>query len=72
MGAERCSIMLMDQNARELILDTTDPHTGELKEFHIPWIAASLAGLRLWRRQIVNDVEQDPAGSTVWRATSIS
>jgi signal transduction histidine kinase len=61
MGAERCSIMLLDEASRELILDTTDAHTGELKEFRIPmdrgiagWVASNGIG------QIVNDVEQDP------------
>lgn len=61
MGAERCSIMLLDDVARELVLDTTDAHTGERREFRIPidrgiagWVASNGIG------QIVNDVEQDP------------
>jgi signal transduction histidine kinase len=61
IGAERCSIMLLDEQSRELILDTTDPHTGEAREFRIPmdrgiagWVATNGIG------QIVNDVEQDP------------
>ncbi|HJZ48119.1 MAG TPA: GAF domain-containing sensor histidine kinase [Roseiflexaceae bacterium] len=61
MGAERCSIMLLDEATRALVLDTTDPHTGELREFRIPmdrgiagWVATNGIG------QIVNDVEQDP------------
>jgi signal transduction histidine kinase len=61
MGAERCSIMLLDEAARELVLDTTDAHTGERREFRIPidrgiagWVATNGIG------QIVNDVEQDP------------
>src|SRR5262245_27742294 len=61
MGAERCSIMLLDEQSRELLLDTTDSHTGELREFRIPmdrgiagWVASNGIG------QIVNDVEQDP------------
>ncbi|MBK9713130.1 MAG: GAF domain-containing sensor histidine kinase [Kouleothrix sp.] len=60
MGAERCSIMLLDDAARELLLHTTDTHTGEAKEFRIPtdrgiagWVATNGIG------QIVNDVEQD-------------
>jgi signal transduction histidine kinase len=61
MGAERCSIMLLDESTGELVLETTDPHTGELREFRIPtdrgiagWVATNGIG------QIVNDVEQDP------------
>jgi signal transduction histidine kinase len=61
MGAERCSIMLHDETARELVLETHDPHDGETREFRIPiergiagWVATNGIG------QIVNDVEQDP------------
>lgn len=61
MGAERCSIMLLDEQTRELVLELPDPHTGERREFHIPldrgiagWVATNGIG------QIVNDVEQDP------------
>jgi signal transduction histidine kinase len=61
MGAERCSIMLLDEVTGELVLETTDSHTGELREFRIPtdrgiagWVATNGIG------QIVNDVEQDP------------
>ena len=61
MGAERCSIMLLDEQAHELILHAIDTHTGEPKEFRIPtdrgiagWVATNGIG------QIVNDVEQDP------------
>jgi len=61
MGAERCSIMLLDEQSRELLLDTADSHTGEHREFRIPmdrgiagWVATNGIG------QIVNDVEQDP------------
>jgi signal transduction histidine kinase len=61
MGAERCSIMLLDEATHELVLDAIDPHTGELREFRIPtdrgiagWVATNGIG------QIVNDVEQDP------------
>ncbi|WP_288089696.1 GAF domain-containing sensor histidine kinase [Roseiflexus sp.] len=61
MGAERCSIMLLDEHTRELILELPDPHTGEQREFRIPldrgiagWVATNGIG------QIVNDVEQDP------------
>jgi len=61
IGAERCSIMLLDETTRELLLDTTDAHTGELREFRIPtdrgiagWVVTNGIG------QIVNDVEQDP------------
>jgi signal transduction histidine kinase len=61
MSAERCSIMLLDDATRELVLDATDTHSGELKEFRIPmdrgiagWVASNGIG------QIVNDVEQDP------------
>lgn len=61
MGAERCSIMLLDEQTRELVLDLPDPHTGEQREFRIPldrgiagWVATNGIG------QIVNDVEQDP------------
>lgn len=59
--AERCSIMLLDEHSRELLLDTIDSHTGEQREFRIPmdrgiagWVATNGIG------QIVNDVEQDP------------
>jgi len=61
IGAARCSIMLLDEATRELVLGTADAHTGELKEFRIPmdrgiagWVATNGIG------QIVNDVEQDP------------
>jgi len=61
MGADRCSIMLLDEATRELVLETHDPHTGELRDFRIPidrgiagWVAINGIG------QIVNDVEQDP------------
>ena len=61
MGAERCSIMLLDETTHELILDTQDPNSGEPREFRIPidrgiagWVATNGIG------QIVNDVEQDP------------
>jgi signal transduction histidine kinase len=61
MGAERCSIMLLDHANEELVLETPDPHSGELRDFRIPidrgiagWVATNGIG------QIVNDVEQDP------------
>ena len=61
MGAERCSIMLIDEPSHALVLETQDPHDGETREFHIPidrgiagWVATNGIG------QIVNDVEQDP------------
>ncbi|MFQ3631339.1 GAF domain-containing sensor histidine kinase [Roseiflexus sp.] len=61
MGAERCSIMLLDEQTRELVLELPDPHTSEQREFRIPldrgiagWVATNGIG------QIVNDVEQDP------------
>lgn len=62
MGAERCSIMLMDEAARELVLDILPEQEGpERREFRIPldrgiagWVASNGIG------QIVNDVEQDP------------
>lgn len=61
MDAERCSIMLLDETSRELVLHTTDTHTGEPREFRIPtdrgiagWVATNGIG------QIVNDVEADP------------
>jgi signal transduction histidine kinase len=61
MNAERCSIMLMDESTRELVLEASDVHTSELREFRIPldrgiagWVASNGIG------QIVNDVEQDP------------
>jgi signal transduction histidine kinase len=61
MGVERCSIMLLDEQTRELLLQTPDSHTGDLREFRIPldrgiagWVATNGIG------QIVNDVEQDP------------
>lgn len=60
IGAERCSIMLLDEQTRELVLQTADAHTGESREFRIPldrgiagWVASNGIG------QIVNDVEQD-------------
>lgn len=61
MGVERCSIMLIDDATRELVLALTEPATGEVREFRIPidrgiagWVATNGIG------QIVNDVEQDP------------
>jgi signal transduction histidine kinase len=61
MGAERCSIMLVDEVKRELILEAQDIATNETREFRIPfdrgiagWVATNGIG------QIVNDVEQDP------------
>lgn len=61
MNAERCSIMVMDEQTRELVLETIDSHTGDTREFRIPpdrgiagWVATNGLG------QIVNDVEQDP------------
>lgn len=61
MGAERCSIMLLDEVSRELLLEATDAQTGDRREFRIPlergiagWVASNGIG------QIVNDVEQDP------------
>ncbi len=61
MGAERCSIMLLDEISRELILTIVEEQTGEAREFRIPvargiagWVATHGIG------QIVNDVEQDP------------
>src|SRR5258706_1909614 len=61
IGAERCSIMLIDAATHALVLETPDPHSGERREFSIPihrgiagWVATNGIG------QIVNDVEQDP------------
>jgi signal transduction histidine kinase len=61
MGAERCSIMVLDDQTRELVLVAVDTHSGYQKEFRIPldrgiagWVATNGIG------QIVNDVEQDP------------
>ena len=62
MGAERCSIMLLDEASRELVLDIPPEYEGaERREFRIPldrgiagWVASNGIG------QIVNDVEQDP------------
>jgi signal transduction histidine kinase len=61
MGVERCSIMLLDEPTRELILSIPDGTMGEHREFRIPidrgiagWVATNGIG------QIVNDVEQDP------------
>ncbi len=61
MSAERCSIMLIDDTTRELVLVAVDPHTHEQREFRIPiergiagWVATNGIG------QIVNDVEADP------------
>jgi signal transduction histidine kinase len=61
MDAERCSIMLLDEQTRDLILHAIDTHSGEAKEFRIPtdrgiagWVATNGIG------QIVNDVEADP------------
>jgi signal transduction histidine kinase len=61
MSVDRCSIMLLDEATRELVLHAQDQHSGELREFRIPmergiagWVATNGIG------QIVNDVEQDP------------
>jgi signal transduction histidine kinase len=61
MQAERCSIMLIDEQSRELVLVTVDANNGEQREFRIPiergiagWVASNGVG------QIVNDVESDP------------
>lgn len=61
MVAERCSIMLVDSQRRELVLRASDTNTGEMREFRIAldrgiagWVATNGIG------QIVNDVEQDP------------
>jgi signal transduction histidine kinase len=61
IGAERCSIMLIDEASGELVLEALDTHTNERREFRIPidrgiagWVATNGIG------QIVNDVEQDP------------
>jgi signal transduction histidine kinase len=61
IGVERCSIMLLDEHTRELVLSIPDGHTGDAREFRIPidrgiagWVATNGIG------QIVNDVEQDP------------
>jgi signal transduction histidine kinase len=61
MGAERCSIMLLDEATNELVLEALDMHINERREFRIPidrgiagWVATNGIG------QIVNDVEQDP------------
>ncbi|HEU4322041.1 MAG TPA: GAF domain-containing sensor histidine kinase [Roseiflexaceae bacterium] len=61
MGAERCSIMLMDEVSRELVLQVPETEGEERREFRIPldrgiagWVASNGIG------QIVNDVEQDP------------
>jgi signal transduction histidine kinase len=61
MDIERCSIMLLDETTRELVLAIPDAHSGETREFRIPiergiagWVATNGIG------QIVNDVEQDP------------
>ncbi len=61
MSAERCSIMLLDEQTRELILNTQDQIGVDAREFRIPidrgiagWVATNGIG------QIVNDVEQDP------------
>ncbi|HEX5692334.1 MAG TPA: GAF domain-containing sensor histidine kinase [Roseiflexaceae bacterium] len=61
MGAERCSIMLLDESTNELVLEALDTHINERREFRIPidrgiagWVATNGIG------QIVNDVEQDP------------
>ncbi|GAB4211998.1 MAG: GAF domain-containing sensor histidine kinase [Roseiflexaceae bacterium] len=61
MGAERCSIMLMDEATRELVLEMPATEAEERREFRIPldrgiagWVASNGIG------QIVNDVEQDP------------
>ncbi len=61
MGAERCSIMLMDETTRELVLEVPETEGEERREFRIPldrgiagWVASNGIG------QIVNDVEQDP------------
>lgn len=59
MDAARCSIMLIDDTTRELILVVDNQL--EAKEFRLPldrgiagWVASNGIG------QIVNDVEQDP------------
>lgn len=61
MSAERCSIMLLDEQKRELVLDAPDGNSGDVREFRIPldrgiagWVATNGIG------QIVNDVGQDP------------
>lgn len=61
IGAERCSIMLLDEERNELILHARDSHSGDMREFRIPtdrgiagWVATNGIG------QIVNDVESDP------------
>lgn len=61
IGAERCSIMLLDEASNELLLEAFDQHTGTVREYRIPtdrgiagWVATNGIG------QIVNDVEQDP------------
>jgi signal transduction histidine kinase len=57
VGAERCSIFMLDEETRELVLDIP----GEERQFRMPadrgiagWVA--IHGIP----QIVNDVEQDP------------
>lgn len=60
-GAERCSIMMFDEVANELVLETVDQQSSlELTEYRISldrgiagWVASNGIG------QIVNDVEQD-------------
>jgi signal transduction histidine kinase len=61
INAERCSIMVLDEGSRELVLEAYDVHSNEPREFRIPldrgiagWVATNGIG------QIVNDVEQDP------------
>jgi signal transduction histidine kinase len=61
MDVERCSIMLLDEATKELILSVPDVYVGDLREFRIPmdrgiagWVATNGIG------QIVNDVEHDP------------
>lgn len=60
MGAERCTIMMLDHATNELVFQASDTHTGEMHPFHVPidrgiagWVATNGIG------QIVNDVEQD-------------
>ncbi len=61
IGAERCSVLLLDEERGELVLEAADALTGEWREYRIPhdrgiagWVATNGIG------QIVNDVEQDP------------
>ncbi|KAB8144345.1 GAF domain-containing sensor histidine kinase [Chloroflexia bacterium SDU3-3] len=61
IGAERISIMLVDEQQHELVLEASDLGPNETRDFRIPldkgiagWVATNGIG------QIVNDVEQDP------------